>query len=219
MFERLTAHARHIIDVAHRDALLSHSPSVDTEHLLVALFEDEGGVAAIALTSLGIYRRAVVARLPVSTNRRPSPPLPRRDSLPWSPQAKKVLELSLREALQLGHAYIGTEHILLGLIREGEGVAAQVLVRLGADLWPVRQRVVGILSGTWTPPPGPPEVVSDGGVDWAALAAAMDARAAELLGRAAAHDTPVREAADLLNVADLLLASKARIDRRLARER
>ena len=123
--------------------LLNHS-YIGTEHILLGLIHEGEGVAAKALESLGISLEAVRSQVEEIIGQGGSSP---SGHIPFTPRAKKVLELSLREALQLGHNYIGTEHILLGLIREGEGVAAQVLVKLGADLSRVRQQVIQLLSG------------------------------------------------------------------------
>ena len=123
--------------------LLNHS-YIGTEHILLGLIHEGEGVAAKALESLGISLEAVRSQVQDIIGQGGSSP---SGHIPFTPRAKKVLELSLREALQLGHNYIGTEHILLGLIREGEGVAAQVLVKLGADLSRVRQQVIQLLSG------------------------------------------------------------------------
>ena len=123
--------------------LLNHN-YIGTEHILLGLIHEGEGVAAKALESLGISLEAVRSQVEEIIGQGGSSP---SGHIPFTPRAKKVLELSLREALQLGHNYIGTEHILLGLIREGEGVAAQVLVKLGADLSRVRQQVIQLLSG------------------------------------------------------------------------
>ena len=123
--------------------LLNHS-YIGTEHILLGLIHEGEGVAAKALESLSISLEAVRSQVQEIIGQGGSSP---SGHIPFTPRAKKVLELSLREALQLGHNYIGTEHILLGLIREGEGVAAQVLVKLGADLSRVRQQVIQLLSG------------------------------------------------------------------------
>ena len=117
---------------------------IGTEHILLGLIHEGEGVAAKALESLGISLDAVREQVQDIIGQGQQQPT---GHIPFTPRAKKVLELSLREALQLGHNYIGTEHILLGLIREGEGVAAQVLVKLGADLNRVRQQVIQLLSG------------------------------------------------------------------------
>jgi ATP-dependent Clp protease ATP-binding subunit ClpC len=123
--------------------LLGHS-YIGTEHLLLGLVHEEDGLASKALRSLDISLAAVRAEVEKVVGPAGSPAA---GSPPFTPRAKKVLELSLREALQLGHNYIGTEHILLGLVREGEGIAAKVLVSLGADLAGVRQEVIKLLSG------------------------------------------------------------------------
>jgi hypothetical protein len=123
--------------------MLNHN-YIGTEHILLGLIHEGEGVAAKALESLGISLEAVRQQVEEIIGQGQQAP---SGHIPFTPRAKKVLELSLREALQLGHNYIGTEHILLGLIREGEGVAAQVLVRLGADLNRVRQQVIQLLHG------------------------------------------------------------------------
>ncbi|MGH3498299.1 MAG: ATP-dependent Clp protease ATP-binding subunit [Nocardioidaceae bacterium] len=144
MFERFTDRARRVVVLAQEEArMLSHN-YIGTEHILLGLIHEGEGVAAKALESLGISLEAVRAQVEEIIGQGPQAP---SGHIPFTPRAKKVLELSLREALQLGHSYIGTEHILLGLIREGEGVAAQVLVKLGADLNRVRQQVIQLLSG------------------------------------------------------------------------
>jgi ATP-dependent Clp protease ATP-binding subunit ClpA len=130
--------------LAQEEARLLNHNYIGTEHILLGLIHEGEGVAAKALESLGISLEAVRAQVEEIIGQGQSAPT---GHIPFTPRAKKVLELSLREALQLGHNYIGTEHILLGLIREGEGVAAQVLVKLGADLSRVRQQVVQLLSG------------------------------------------------------------------------
>src|SRR5512145_1787514 len=144
MFERFTDRARRVVVLAQEEArMLSHN-YIGTEHILLGLIHEGEGVAAKALESLGISLEAVRAQVEEIIGQGQQAP---SGHIPFTPRAKKVLELSLREALQLGHNYIGTEHILLGLIREGEGVAAQVLVKLGADLNRVRQQVIQLLSG------------------------------------------------------------------------
>ena len=151
MFERFTDRARRVVVLAQEEARqLSHS-YIGTEHVLLGLIHEGEGVAAKALESLGISLEAVRGQVEEIIGRGGSAP---SGHIPFTPRAKKVLELSLREALQLGHNYIGTEHILLGLIREGEGVAAQVLVKLGADLSRVRQTVIQLLSGYQGPQGG-----------------------------------------------------------------
>jgi len=144
MFERFTDRARRVVVLAQEEARLLNHNYVGTEHLLLGLIHEGQGVAAKALELLGIRLEAVRAQVEEIVGRGQMAPT---GHIPFTPRAKKVLELSLREAKQLGHNYIGTEHILLGLLREGEGVAAQVLVRLGADLSRVRGQVIGLLSG------------------------------------------------------------------------
>ncbi|MGQ2912686.1 ATP-dependent Clp protease ATP-binding subunit [Aeromicrobium sp.] len=144
MFERFTDRARRVVVLAQEEArMLSHN-YIGTEHILLGLIHEGEGVAAKALESLDISLEAVRGQVEDIIGQGQQAP---SGHIPFTPRAKKVLELSLREALQLGHNYIGTEHILLGLIREGEGVAAQVLVKLGADLNRVRQQVIQLVSG------------------------------------------------------------------------
>ncbi len=144
MFERFTDRARRVVVLAQEEARLLNHNYIGTEHILLGLIHEGEGVAAKSLESLGISLEAVRQQVEELIGQGGSSP---SGHIPFTPRAKKVLELSLREALQLGHNYIGTEHILLGLIREGEGVAAQVLVKLGADLSRVRQQVIQLLSG------------------------------------------------------------------------
>jgi ATP-dependent Clp protease ATP-binding subunit ClpC len=144
VFERFTDRARRVVVLAQEEARLLNHNYIGTEHILLGLIHEGEGVAAKALESLGISLEGVRSQVEEIIGQGGSSP---SGHIPFTPRAKKVLELSLREALQLGHNYIGTEHILLGLIREGEGVAAQVLVKLGADLSRVRQQVIQLLSG------------------------------------------------------------------------
>jgi ATP-dependent Clp protease ATP-binding subunit ClpC len=144
MFERFTDRARRVVVLAQEEARMLNHNYIGTEHILLGLIHEGEGVAAKALESLGISLEAVRSQVEEIIGQGQQAP---SGHIPFTPRAKKVLELSLREALQLGHNYIGTEHILLGLIREGEGVAAQVLVKLGADLNRVRQQVIQLLSG------------------------------------------------------------------------
>lgn len=143
MFERFTDRARQAMALAQEEAQRHHS-GVGTEHLLLGLIQEGEGVAAKALEALGISLESVSQQVREVIGPAKPPPSGRSR---FSPQAKQVLKLSLREALQLGHHYIGTEHLLLGLMREGEGAAAQVLVKLGADLSGVRQQVIQLLQG------------------------------------------------------------------------
>src|SRR6187455_1996932 len=144
MFERFTDRARRVVVLAQEEARMLNHNYIGTEHILLGLIHEGEGVAAKALESLGISLEGVRQQVEEIIGQGQQAP---SGHIPFTPRAKKVLELSLREALQLGHNYIGTEHILLGLIREGEGVAAQVLVKLGADLNRVRQQVIQLLSG------------------------------------------------------------------------
>lgn len=144
MFERFTDRARRVVVLAQEEARMLNHNYIGTEHILLGLIKEGEGVAAKGLEALGISLDAVRTQVEEIIGQGQQAP---SGHIPFTPRAKKVLELSLREALQLGHNYIGTEHILLGLIREGDGVAAQVLVKLGADLNRVRQQVIQLLSG------------------------------------------------------------------------
>jgi len=149
MFERFTDRARRVVVLAQDEARMLDHNYVGTEHILLGLIHEGEGVAAKALESLGISLDAVREQVEQVIGRgQQQAPL---GHIPFTPRAKKVLELSLREALQLGHTYIGTEHILLGLIHEGEGVAAQVLIGLGVDLNRARQQVIQLLAGRAEP--------------------------------------------------------------------
>ncbi|MGX6451384.1 ATP-dependent Clp protease ATP-binding subunit [Brevibacterium paucivorans] len=144
MFERFTDRARRVIVLAQEEAKLLKHNYIGTEHILLGLIHEGEGIAAKALEGMDISLEGVREQVVDIIGEGQQAPT---GHIPFTPRAKKVLELSLREALQLGHTYIGTEHILLGLIREGEGVAAQVLVKLGADLGRVRQEVIKLISG------------------------------------------------------------------------
>jgi ATP-dependent Clp protease ATP-binding subunit ClpA len=142
MFQRFTDRARRVVVLAQEEARRLEHNYIGTEHILLGLIREGEGVAAEALKSLRISLDPVRQQVEEIIGRGQEP---LQGHIPFTPRAKKVLELSLREALQLGHDYIGTEHILLGLIRESDGVAAQVLVKLGADLNRVRQQVIQLL--------------------------------------------------------------------------
>jgi hypothetical protein len=146
MFERFTDRARRVVTLAQEEARMLNHNYIGTEHILLGLIHEGDGVAAKALESLGISLDAVRQQVEEIIGQGQQAPSP-SEGIPFTPRAKKVLELSLRESLQLGQNYIGTEHILLGLIREGDGVAAQVLVNLGAELNRVRQQVIQLISG------------------------------------------------------------------------
>src|SRR5690242_2080775 len=178
MFERFTDRARRVVVLAQEEARMLNHNYIGTEHILLGLIHEGEGVAAKALESLGISLEGVRQQVEEIIGQGQQAP---SGHIPFTPRAKKVLELSLREALQLGHNYIGTEHILLGLIREGEGVAAQVLVKLGADLNRVRQQVIQLLHGYHGKEPAAPgaEPEHEEGVRRTAVAqAAMEARIA-----------------------------------------
>jgi ATP-dependent Clp protease ATP-binding subunit ClpC len=144
MLERFSDRARRVVVLAQEEARTLNHNYIGTEHILLGLIHEGDGVAARSLESLGISLDAVRQQVEEIIGRGQQAP---SGHIPFTPRAKKVLELSLREALQLGHGYIGTEHILLGLLREGDGVAAQVLVRLGADLNRVLGQVILLLHG------------------------------------------------------------------------
>jgi ATP-dependent Clp protease ATP-binding subunit ClpC len=143
MFERFTDRARRAVVLAQEEARMLNHNYIGTEHILLGLIHEGEGVAARVLASMHVSLAAVRRQVEEIVGEGPAATA---GHIPFTPRAKKVLELSLREALQLGHNYIGTEHILLGLIREGEGVAAQVLQKLGADLQATRREVVQTLS-------------------------------------------------------------------------
>jgi ATP-dependent Clp protease ATP-binding subunit ClpC len=159
MFERFTDRARRVVVLAQEEARMLNHNHIGTEHILLGLIHEGQGVAAKALESLGISLEAVRQQVTEIIGQGQQAP---SGHIPFTPRAKRVLELSLREAQEFGHGYIGTEHILLGLIREGDGVAAQMLVKLGADLERTRQQVVQLLhdgagedvTGEGSPQPG-----------------------------------------------------------------
>jgi len=144
MFERFTDRARRVVVLAQEEARMLDHNYIGTEHILLGLIHEGDGIAAKALTSLGVRLDAMRQAVEDIIGRGAEAP---SGHIPFTPRSKKVLELSLREALQLGSDYIGTEHILLALIREGDGVAAQVLVGSGVDLNRARQQVIGLLHG------------------------------------------------------------------------
>ena len=142
MFERFTDQARRVLALAQEEARTRSCHRVGTEHILLGLISERDGLAAAALESLGIGAEAVRQQIEKITGQHPEPS---GGYAQYTMRAKKALDLSRREALQLGHNHIGTEHILLSLIREGEGPAAQVLLELGADLSRVREQVLLLL--------------------------------------------------------------------------
>ncbi|MCX6513430.1 MAG: NDP-hexose 4-ketoreductase, partial [Actinobacteria bacterium] len=151
MFERFTDRARRVVVLAQEEARLLNHSYIGTEHILLGLIHEGEGVAAKALESLNISLEAVRAQVEEIIGQGGSSP---SGHIPFTPRAKKVLELSLREALQLGHNYIGTEHILLGLIHEGEGVAAKALESLNISLEAVRAQVEEIIGQGGSSPSG-----------------------------------------------------------------
>jgi ATP-dependent Clp protease ATP-binding subunit ClpC len=152
VFERFTDRARRVVVLAQEEARLLNHNYIGTEHLLLGLIHEGEGVASQALTSIGISLEDVRQQVQDIIGQGSDAP---GGHIPFTPRAKKVLELSLRESLQLGHNYIGTEHVLLGLVAEGEGVAAQVLVKMGATLPAVRSEVLQMLQGYEGPKGGP----------------------------------------------------------------
>jgi ATP-dependent Clp protease ATP-binding subunit ClpC len=162
MFQRFTDQARRVVTLAQEEARMLRHNRIGTEHILLGLIQVDDGIAAASLEALGISRAAVREQVEeiIGTGRW-APPV----NIPYAPQAKRVLDMSLREALALGHHTIGTEHILLGLIREGESPAARVLASLGAELNLVRQQVLELLQDTPDEEPGsaPRGVPADAG--------------------------------------------------------
>jgi len=177
MFERFTDRARRVVVLAQEEARNLDHNYIGTEHLLLGLCHEGAGVAVTALEALGVSLAAVREQVEVIVGRGGQQP---SGHIPFTPRAKKVLELSLRESQQLGHEYIGTEHLLLGLVREGQGVAARVLGNLGVDLGRARQQVIGLL-GT-----GPGSAVAEG--EAAVRIRGSRAQLEEILSRLAAID-------------------------------
>jgi hypothetical protein len=172
MFKRFTDRARRVVVLAQEEARMLNHNYIGTEHILLALLHEGEGVAAKALESLGISLEAVRTQVEEIIGQGQQIP---SGHVPFTPRAKKVMELSLREALQLGHDYIGTEHILLGLIREGDGVAAQVLIRLGAHRDRVRQQVIQLLHGYQGKEPRLASRPPEEGAPWPEAQARLDA--------------------------------------------
>ncbi len=148
MFERLDSQARQVVDLAQDEARTLGHDHIGTEHLLLGLLRQDEGAAATTLLALGISLEPAREQVRDIVGQG-SPDAP--GDVPFTPRAKQVVELSLREALRLGHNHVGPEHLLLGLLREGHGVGAQVLIRLGADLKHVRQQLIRLLSESHGP--------------------------------------------------------------------
>ncbi len=195
MFERFTDRAKRAVVLAQEEARILNHNYIGTEHLLLGLIQEGDGAAAKSIDALGVSLddvRQQIEELIGHGNQAPG------GHVPFTPRAKKVLELALREALQLGHNYIGTEHILLGLVREGEGVAAQVLIRLGADLNRLRAQVIQLLSGHPSVPAGngtatdqsTSAVLDQFGVNL--TAAAREGRLDPVIGRSAEVERVIR---------------------------
>ena len=144
MFERFTDRARRVIVLAQEEARALQHNYIGTEHLLLGLIREGEGVAAKALASKGVELDATRKQVEEMIGKGNAAP---NGHIPFTPHAKQVLEFSLREALQLGHSYIGTEHILLGLIREGEGVGTQVLIKMDVDLGELRSATIDMIRG------------------------------------------------------------------------
>jgi ATP-dependent Clp protease ATP-binding subunit ClpC len=145
MFERFTERARQVVVLAQDEARALRHNYIGTEHLLLGLLREEEGIAARVLGELGVTVdevRAQVGRIVGQGDEEVD-----TGQIPFTPRAKKVLELALREAQALGHQYIGTEHVLLGLVRENSGVAARILLDFGADAERIRNEIIGLLSG------------------------------------------------------------------------
>lgn len=143
MFERFTSQARRVVALAQEEAGMLGHHYIGTEHILLALVREDSGLAARALGALGITQEA--ARRQAGEITGPGEPGPQRGHIPFTPEAKKTLELALREAIALGHISVGPEHILLGLVRVGDGPATLMLSGLGADPNRVRQQVIRLL--------------------------------------------------------------------------
>jgi hypothetical protein len=223
MFERFTDRARRVLVLAQEEARLLDHSFIGTEHILLGLIAEGEGLAAKALESLGISLEAVRAKVDETIGPAGNKP---SGSPAFTPRAKKVLELALREALQLGHNYIGTEHILLGVVREGEGVAAQVLQSLGADLDRVRRQVIKLVSGFegrqpeggatlaepvssgfvfWRHPtkviPGPEATLSVEGVEFSVIGVLLYAAGFEIIWRLSGVPGPLN---DLVSGSDVI---------------
>src|SRR5262249_43240076 len=171
MFDRFTDRARKVMGLARQEAPRLNHEYIGTEHVLLGLVKEGSGVAANVLKNMNVDLKKI--RLEIEKIVKTGPNMVTMGQLPFTPRAKKVLELSLEEASNLGHNYIGTEHLLLGLIRENDGIAAQVLMNLGIKLEDVREEVLEFL-GAETPPEAGEEKES-GGVPAKSKTPALDA--------------------------------------------
>jgi hypothetical protein len=209
MFDRFTDRARRSIQLAQEEARLLRHNYIGTEHLLLGLLREDQGVAAKALTSLGIAPDDVRDQVVEIIGRGD---LTATVPIPYTPRAKKVLELSLREALQLGHGYVGTEHLLLGLLREGEGLAALALVNLGCDFTRAREAVLRLLNASRSDEGSPTRLVR---MAVPADLLGYDDKLAEVRRRkeAAIDEGDLERAATLRDREKLLLADKLRRER------
>src|SRR6266511_3028538 len=211
LFQRFTDRARRAVHLAQEEARLLRHNYVGTEHLLLGLLYEGEGIAAQALGSLGVSLQAVRGQVEQLIGRGPTTPT---GHIPFTPRAKKVLELSLREALALGHNYIGTEHLLLGLVREGEGVAAQVLGRFDADHARLREQVLRLVTDDCQEPGAPTRLVRVSVP--ADLVEAAERLAEVRRQKEAAFDTgDLDRAAALRDQEKRLLADKLRLERQL----
>jgi ATP-dependent Clp protease ATP-binding subunit ClpC len=161
MFQRFTDRARRVVVLAQHEARTLNHDYIGPEHILLGLIDEGQGVAATALTSMGVSLHEMRQTVQDTVGRGAEPP-PESGHIPFTPQAKKVLELSLRESMELGHTHIGTEHILLAVIREG-GVGAQLLAGAGVDRDRARQQVIELLHGYREagPAAAPPPAAAD----------------------------------------------------------
>ena len=191
MFERFTDRARRVIVLAQEEARMLGHNYIGTEHILLALLREGDGVAAKALIALGISLDATRQAVEDIIGRGTQEP---SGHIPFTPRSKKVLELSLREALSLGSDYIGTEHILLALLREGDGVAAQVLVGAGVDVNQARQQIINLLHrGREEDAPFPPVSVPPLAVSAPLPGADLEGRLASFAARLNAIELRLRE--------------------------
>jgi ATP-dependent Clp protease ATP-binding subunit ClpA len=206
MFERFTDRARRVVVLAQEESRMLNHNYIGTEHILLGLISEGDGVAARVIKTMGISLEAVRSQVEDVIGQGSAAPT---GHIPFTPRAKKVLELSLREALQLGHNYIGTEHLLLGLVREGEGVAAQVLQNLGAELDRLRRQVIETLGGMGIDVPAehealdPPRVGPEGFRSTSSRGKTPEVSAAERRARFARIEELAKEEADRMGSSEV----------------